>query len=79
MFDTLFVTGLSIVPVALTALGLAMLNAPGFGRRLARMSIGSAVFTMIIFNLVAGWKTYTLSRAPRTAIITDRLTATSTR
>lgn len=99
MFDTLFVTGLVMVPAALTALGLAMFKAPAFGRRLGRMSVGFGLFgavaavvlliepghpiavgdvlRMIVFNLIVGWKAYALSRSPRTAIVADRLTATS--
>lgn len=86
MFDALFVAGQVIVPAALTALGIAMLRAPAFGRGPGRMSVGfglfgavaavvlliepghaiavGVVFALIVFNLVLGWKTYTLSRIP---------------
>jgi hypothetical protein len=40
IFDALLVTGLVIVPMGIVALGAAMPAAPGFGRRMGRITVG---------------------------------------
>ena len=39
VFDTMLLTGVLLVPIGIVLLGVAMLNAPAFGRRLAWMSV----------------------------------------
>ena len=43
IFDALLVTGLVILPVSVLALGVAMLEAPGFGRRIGSVSVALGV------------------------------------
>jgi hypothetical protein len=85
IFDALLIAGLGVLPIALLALGAAMLGTPAFGKLFGGVSIGLGaigllsaivllidplspiaavgIFALIIFNLVIGWKVYTLSRA----------------
>ncbi|MGH8946602.1 MAG: hypothetical protein ACRDVL_10685 [Acidimicrobiia bacterium] len=85
IFDALLIAGLGVLPIALLALGVAMLGTPAFGKLFGGVSIGLGaigllsaivllidplspiaavgIFALIIFNLVIGWKVYTLSRA----------------
>ncbi len=39
IFDALFVVGLLLLPIGLIALGVAMLGAPAFGKRIGRVSV----------------------------------------
>lgn len=43
MFEALLVTGLVILPIGLTALGTAMLGAPGYGKRIGRTTVALGV------------------------------------
>ena len=43
IFDALLVTGLIILPVSVLAFGVAMLEAPGFGRRIGSVSVALGV------------------------------------
>ena len=43
IFDALLVTGLVILPVSVLAFGVAMLEAPGFGRRIGSVSVALGV------------------------------------
>jgi hypothetical protein len=40
MFDALLFTGLVILPLGLIALGVAMVGAPGYGKRIAATTVG---------------------------------------
>lgn len=89
IFDALLVTGLLVLPVGVTALGLAMRATPAYGPRIGLLAIGLgvvgfaaalaslvevsglaaiAVFGLIAFHLVVGWRTYRLSTEPRMAL-----------
>jgi hypothetical protein len=46
-FDALLVTGLAILPVSVLVFGVAMLEAPGFGRRIGSVSVGIGVIATI--------------------------------
>lgn len=43
IFDALLIVGLTILPIGLIALGVAMLEAPAFGKGFGRMSVGLGV------------------------------------
>lgn len=47
MLDALLVTGLVIVPLGLTALGVAMRGAPAFGKALRRVTVAFGLFGMV--------------------------------
>lgn len=47
MFDALLITGLVILPVSVLALGVAMLEAPGFGRRIGSVSVVLGVIAAV--------------------------------
>ncbi len=47
MFDALLVTGLVILPVSVLAFGVAMLEAPGFGRRTGSVSLVLGVIAAV--------------------------------
>ena len=47
MFDALLVTGLVILPVSVLAFGVAMLEAPGFGRRIGSVSLVLGVIAAV--------------------------------
>ena len=86
IFDALLITGLFVLPIGLTALGVAMLGTPALGKGFGWVSVvlgvvgvvsASAllvdplavipallsILTLIVFNLVLGWKVYNLSEA----------------
>jgi len=86
VFDALLITGLFVLPIGLTALGVAMLGTPALGKGFGWVSVvlgvvgvvsASAllvdplavipallsILTLIVFNLVLGWKVYSLSEA----------------
>jgi len=56
MFDALLFTGLAIVPLGLIPLGAAMLDAPGFGKRVGRttVALGMTGLAAAIAVLVGG-------------------------
>lgn len=47
LLDALLITGLVIVPFGLTALGVAMLRAPAFGKALGRMTVAFGLFGVV--------------------------------
>ncbi|MGI9610055.1 MAG: DUF4386 family protein [Acidimicrobiia bacterium] len=47
VFDTMLATGVLLVPIGITLFGVAMWNAPAFGRRLAQVSLGLGILGTI--------------------------------
>ena len=62
IFESLLIVGLFIVPIGIIVLGIAMLGSPAFGKGFGWASVVVGVFALIIFNIVVGWKVYSLSR-----------------
>ncbi|MFW2380468.1 MAG: hypothetical protein ACN4GZ_01830 [Acidimicrobiales bacterium] len=47
VFDTMLATGVLLVPIGITLFGIAMWNAPAFGRRIAQVAVGLGILGTI--------------------------------